>query len=347
MSALGIAGNMLSLRLGAIAACALLMFCVATRADPVNLRVAWVDTPSQLTPLRAVLAKEHPELFAHLGKSYNFEPIRFQGSPPQITALAAGELEIAALGPSSLALAIVNAHLDMKIVGDVIQDGLPGHFNAYFAVRKDGPVKRIEDMKGRRAAINALGSPVWMELHVALARHGVADKDYVVIEGNFANMFALIEADKVDIVPVISPKSSKQFEDSGRYRPLFTAAQELGTNQAAMWAVRADFIAQHRAALVDYFEDAIRATHWLLDPANHAQAIAIVQSVTKEPKENIDYAFTARDVGRSPDLVPNLVAIQHEVDTAAELKLLPRKITVVPGYVDLSMIADAKARLAR
>jgi sulfonate transport system substrate-binding protein len=332
---------------GAIAASVWLGLGATAFAEPVNLRVAWVDTPSQLTPLRAVLAKEHPEIFPHLGKSYRFEPIRFQGSPPQITALAAGELEIAALGPSSLALAIINAHLDMKVVGDVIQDGLPGHFNAYFAVRKDGPIKRIDDMKGRRAAINALGSPIWMELHVALARHGLGDKDYVVIEANFANMFSLIENDKVDIVPVISPKSSKRFEDTGRYRPLFTAAQELGPNQAALWAIRAETIKQHRAALVDYFADAIRATHWFLDPANHAAAIAIAQSVTKEPKENIDYAFTARDVGRSPDLVPNVAAIQHEVDTAAELKLLPRKLTIAPGAVDLSMIAEAKTRLAR
>ena len=105
----------------------------------------------------------------------------------------------------------------MKIVGDVIQDGLPGHFNAYFTVKKDGPVKRIEDMKGRRAAINALGSPVWMELHVALARHGLSDKDYTVIEAQFPNMFAMIEADKVDIVPVISPKLAAAFNATGRY----------------------------------------------------------------------------------------------------------------------------------
>ncbi len=314
-------------------------------ADPVDLRVAWVDTPSQLTPLRAVLAQQHPEIFPHLGKSYRFEPIHFQGSPPQIAALAAGELEIAALGASSLALAIVNAHLDMKVVGDVIQDGLPGHFNAYFAVRKDGPIQRIDDMKGHRAAVNALGSPVWVELHVALARHGLGDKDYVVIEGNFANMFALIEADKVDVVPVISPKLSKPFDDSGRYRALFTASQEFGPNQAALWAMRADFIAPHRAPLVDYFEDAMRATRWFLDPAHHDEAVAIVESVTKEPKANVDYAFTARDVGRSPDLVPNIAAIQEEIDTAADLKLLPQRIVVSPDRVDLSLVDEAKMRL--
>lgn len=331
-------------RLAALGLAASFAASTAT-AEPVNLHVAWVDTPSQLTPLRAVLAKDHPEIFPHLGTSYTFEPVHFQGSPPQITAIASGELEIAALGPSSLALAITNAHLDMKVVGDVIQDGLPGHFNAYFAVRKDGPVRRIEDMKGRRAAINALGSPVWMELHVVLARHGLTDKDYLVIEANFANMFALMEADKVDIVPIISPKLAKQFDDTGRYRALFTAAQELGPNQAAMWAMRADFIARHRGALVDYFEDAMRATRWFLDAKNHAEAVALVQRVTKEPKETVDYAFTVRDVGRSPDLVPNVRAIQHEVDTAAELKLLPQRVAIAPGHVDLSMIEEARKRL--
>ncbi len=318
----------------------------AAQAEPVKLRVAWVDTPSQLTPLRAVLAEKHPEMFPHLGKSYSFEPMHFQGSPPQIAAIAAGGLEIAALGSSSLALAITNAHLDMKVVGDVIQDGLPGHFNAYFTVRRDGPIKKIEDMKGRRAAINALGSPVWMELHVALARHGLGDKDYVVIESQFPNMFAMMEGDKVDIVPVISPKLARAFDETGRYRVLFTAAQELGPNQASHWAMRSDFIAQHRPALVDYFEEAMRATRWFLDEKNHDEAIAIVQTVTKEARENVDYAFTSKDVGRSPDLEPNIKAIQSEVDTAYGLKLLPQPVKIEPAHVDLSMIGEAKKRLA-
>lgn len=322
-----------------------LLIAAPALADPVKLRVAWVDTPSQLTPLRAVLAEQHPEIFPHLGKSYTFEPVHFAGSPPQISALASGDLEIGALGASSLALAITNAHLDMKIVGDVIQDGLPGHFNAYFTVKKEGPVKRIEDMKGRRAAINALGSPVWIELHVALARHGLTDKDYTVIEAQFPNMFAMMEADKVDVVPVISPKLAAAFDATGRYRALFTAAQEIGPNQAAMWAMRADFIAGHRAALVDYFEDAMRASRWFLDAANHAAAIAIVAQVTKQPRDTIDYAFTSADVGRSPDLVPNVKAVQEEIDTALDLKLLPATVKVAPDHTDLSMIEEAKRRL--
>jgi ABC-type nitrate/sulfonate/bicarbonate transport system substrate-binding protein len=158
-------------------------------------------------------------------------------------------------------------------------------------------------------------------------------------------MFAMIEADKVDVVPVISPKLAAAFNATGRYRTLFTAAQEIGPNQAAMWAMRADFIAAHRAALVDYFEDAMRATRWFLDEKNHDAAIAIVEQVTKQPRSTIDYAFTSADVGRSPDLVPNVKAVQEGIDTALDLKLLPAPVKVAPDHTDLSMIEEAKQRL--
>jgi NitT/TauT family transport system substrate-binding protein len=336
-----------STNLAAIAAAALIAGTVSASADPVRLRVAYVDTPTQLAPLRPVLADRHPEIFAHLGKSYSFEPVHFAGSPPQIAALATGDLEIGALGPSSLALAITNAHLDMRVVGDIMQAGIPGYFDAYFAVKKDGPVKTIEDMRGRRAAINALGSPVWMELHIALQKHGLGDKDYTVIEAQFPNLFAMIEADKVDVVPVISPKFSHDFDASGRYRALFTSADAVGPNQAGLWAMRADFIAAHRAALVDYFEDSMRVVRWFLDPKNHDEAVSIAQSVTKEPRDAVEYAFTTGDVYRSPDLVPNVKAIQQEVDEAAGMKLLPQEVALTPRYVDLGMIAEAKSRLNR
>ena len=330
-------------KLAAIAAIALV--AGAASAEPLRLRLAYVDTPTQLAPLRPVLAERHPEVFVHVGKTYVLEPFHFTGSPPQITALAAGELEIGALGPSSLALAITNAHLDMRVVGDIMQAGIPGYFDAYFAVKTDGPVKTIADMKGRRAAINALGSPVWMELHIALQKAGLGDKDYTVIEAQFPNMFAMIEADKVDIVPVISSKFSHDFDVTGRYRALFTTAQAVGPNQAGLWAMRADFIAAHRAVLVDYFEDSMRAVRWFLERKNHDEAIAIVQFVTKQPREAVDYAFTKGDVYRSPDLVPNVKAIQQEITEAAELKLLPEAIALAPRYIDLSMIAEAKVRL--
>src|ERR1700687_2609377 len=105
----------------------------AARADPL--------------PIRA-LQLRHPEAFRHFGESYVSEPIRFQGSTPQIVAMAVGELEVAAFGSTALALAVTNAHLDVRVVADVIQDGVAGHFSQPYMVLKDGPIQAIEDVKG-------------------------------------------------------------------------------------------------------------------------------------------------------------------------------------------------------
>ena len=71
---------------------------------------------------------ENKEILKHYGKSYTFEPIRFRGSAPQITALAAGEIDIAAFAFSTFGLAIQNARMeDLRVIGDLYQDGIPGY----------------------------------------------------------------------------------------------------------------------------------------------------------------------------------------------------------------------------
>src|SRR5215831_14801946 len=92
--------------------------------EPVKIRASWVVAPADW----AVLLLEKPDLMPGQGKSYQFEPIRYQGTPAMITALANNELELAALAYSSLGLAIQNAGLeDLRIVGDQFKDGVPGH----------------------------------------------------------------------------------------------------------------------------------------------------------------------------------------------------------------------------
>src|SRR5208282_1834696 len=78
------------------------------QAAPVKIRVGWVVVPASLAPL--VLEKK--DILKHFGQSYVAEAIHFAGTPPVITALAAGELDIGPLAFSSFGLAIQNAHMD-------------------------------------------------------------------------------------------------------------------------------------------------------------------------------------------------------------------------------------------
>ena len=316
---------------------------VAT-ADPLPIRIGWAQAPGHLAPLLDVLAKRHPEIMPHQGQSYAAEAVRFAGSTPQIQAVAINELEIAAFAPSSLALAITNAHLDMRIVSDVEQDGLKGHYDEPYVVRKDGPIKTIDDVKGKRVATNAIGSASDNAMRIMLRQHGIQDKDFTTVEVNFANMPAMLDENKVDMIGAM-PQYLHQIDTAGKFRTLYTASDARGPAQTIAWAMRADFIKAHRPVLVDFFEDHIRGVRWFLDPKNRVEALAIAVEVTKQKPEDLAYAFTDEDFYRSPDCVPNIEAAQREIDISVKLGLLPQAVKLAPQYVDLSLIADAKARL--
>jgi NitT/TauT family transport system substrate-binding protein len=145
----------------------------------------------------------------------------------------------------------------------------------------------------------------------------------------------------------LQPQFARGFIESGNYMPLFTTADAVGPSQTVFWAMRADFIARNRAALVDYFEDHMRAMRWYLDPKNHKQAVDIAASALKAPRETLEYAFTKQDYYRSPDARPLLDAIQTDIDNAVQLGILKEGMKLAPRYVDLSLIEEAKKRLDR
>ena len=246
----------------------------AVQADPLKIRVGWVQTPGHMAPVIEALSKKHPEIFKHLGQSYAFDPIHFAGTTPQIQAQAIGELDIASQAPSALALAITNAHLDLRIVADVLQDGHPGSFSEYFVVKADGPIKKIEDVKGQKIATNTIGSASDSAMRAMFRKHGIQDADFTTVETSFSNMPAMLDGGKVDMIGVL-PQFVKGIVDNDKYKVLFQAKDAVGQTQAVMWAMRADTIAAHRPAFVDFFEDHIRAVRWFLDPANHKEAVEI------------------------------------------------------------------------
>src|SRR5712692_6354714 len=165
------------------AAVALLAAGTAQGAEAVKIRASWVVAPSDWTPLLL----EKPDLTTHQGKSYAFEPMRFQGTPAVITALANNELELGNLAFSSLAHAIQNAGLeDLRIVGDQFKDGAAGNYSNQFFVLKDSPVQKVADLKGKIIATNAAGSAVDIAMRAMLRNSALEDKrDYTVVEAPF------------------------------------------------------------------------------------------------------------------------------------------------------------------
>ncbi|HWE72458.1 MAG TPA: ABC transporter substrate-binding protein [Stellaceae bacterium] len=320
------------------------MIASAANAEPVRIRIGWAQVPTQMTPLVAELAKTHPALFPNLNKTYTYEPMRFQGSPPQIQAFAASEIEVAAYGPSALALSVTNAHLDPRVIADIAQDGSShGFYSTWWAVRKDGPIKTLADLKGHTVIVNAKGATTDMLLRKMTRNSGVADTDFTEIEADFTNMLPMLEAGKGDAAPVMA-QFSHDFEATGHYRTLFTTTDAVGgDDETLFWVMKADFIKANRPAIVDMLTDHMAAIRWFLDPANRNDALAITHDFTKQSLQSLDYAFTKDDVYRSPDLMPVIPPIQKDIDIAVSMKMLPASIDV-SKYVDVSMVAEAAKR---
>jgi len=143
----------------------------------------------------------------------------------------------------------------------------------------------------------------------------------------------------------VLPQFSKGIIGNNKYRVLFTGRDSVGPIPAVMWGMRAEVIAAHRPVFVDFFEDHIRAVRWFLDEKNRETALDILAGVTKLPKESLAFAFTKDDFYHSPDARPELESVQHEIDEAAKLGVLPQRVEVMPKHVDLSLIEEAKKRI--
>jgi len=282
-----------------------------------------------------------------LGKAYTLEPIHFAGTAPMITALATGQLDIAELAFASFGNAIQNGHMtDLRIIADELQDGHPGYLSNGFLVLKDSPIKTIHDLKGKILATNVIGAGTDIATRAYLRKIGLeAGRDYTVIECNFFSMIPFLTSHKADLVTTI-PATLNDPRSLKVGRVLFTLRDAMGgPTQILLRVARAGFIAKHRAALVDYFEDEIRELHWCLDPKNHDEAVTIVSKYTKIPKARLEgWLFTHKDTYRDPNDMPDLAALQRNLQVQKEAGFLKIDIDV-KKFADLSLVEEAGKRV--
>jgi NitT/TauT family transport system substrate-binding protein len=315
-------------------------------AQPVKIRVAYVVPVANW----ASILFEKPGLARHQGKSYTFEAVRFQGTPQMITALANNELEIADLAFASLAIAVENAGMDdLRVIADEFQDGVDGYYSDEFFVLKDGPVQRIQDLKGRVVATNVAGSAVDIIMRAALRKNGLDDrKDVTTIETAFPNMKPTLLSKKADAIPGVIPFAFDP-ELRAAARVLFTQKEIVGRTQMILWAARSGFLQKNRAAMVDFMEDAIRAARWYVNPDNHAEAVEIAARVSKRPAAAFDKwlfrkAGQEGDYYRDPSMQPDLNALQANIDLQHELGLVKATIDV-RKHADLTVVQQAARRV--
>jgi NitT/TauT family transport system substrate-binding protein len=315
----------------------------AADAAPVPIRAGWIVPVANIGSI--LFAK--PGLAENDGKTYKLELVHFQGTTPQINALATGDLDIGLLGFTSLPLAIQNAHLDdLRVIIDEFQDGGKGFAsNPYFVLKNSG-INSVSDLKGKVLATNAYGSAVDLSMRVELLKNHIDPKtDVNVVEAAFPAMKTMLTSGKANLVPAVLPFNEDP-ELAAKGRVLFTEADGMGgPSDLGIWVARKGFLEKHKQAVEDFLVDYLRALRFYLDPKNHDEAAQIAAKFSKlPPKVFQGWLFTNRDYYRPADGVPSSAVLQSNIDTLVKYGFLKAKIDV-SKYVDASLIKEAAKRL--
>jgi NitT/TauT family transport system substrate-binding protein len=202
----------------------------------------------------------------------------------------------------------------------------------------------VADLKGKVLATNSAGSAIDIAMRAMLRRHGLEDKrDYFVVEAPFPTMRAMLDEKKVAMVQGTLPFSLEP-ELRKIARTLFTSKDAIGRSQFVFWTSRKGFLDKNKAAMADFMEDALRIERWFFDPANHAEVMQIAARITKQPAERFSWAFTKADFYRDPSMLPDLLALQSNINMTRELGFVTMDIDV-QKFADLSFAQEAARRL--
>jgi len=332
---------MTSMRILALAAAASLVFVVGGSAEPMKLRMQYGSATGQFVPIIPLAPKE---LYRHYGKSYTVEPHFMAGSGPALTALAAGELDVAGLAPQSMANAALEGKLELRAIAQVLSSDMPGWNATRFWAK--GGIKAVADLKGKTIAVNARNSSNDAAVHVVMGRLGLKDgEDYQIAEMRFAAILPALETDRVAAGVLIQPFSLTA--QAKGYHAVFSTGDAFGPSETVVWGSKADFVAKNRAVLVDMIEDHIRLRRWILDPATRIEAVKLVAQVDKVAVETLsDWLYTTKDNYHHPLALLDRARFQKNVDDLVAAKVISGSIDA-NKYVDISIAQEAAARLGK
>jgi NitT/TauT family transport system substrate-binding protein len=308
-------------------------------AEPVKLRLQYGSATGQYVPILPLAPKE---LYRHYGKSYTIEPVFMAGGGPALTALAAKEIEIGAMGPQAVANAVIEAKLDLVSFVQVLSTDVPGWNQNQFWARD--MIKSAAELKGKIIAVNARNTSNDATVRIVLGRLGLKDgQDYQIAELRFPAILPALESGRVDAGILVLPFNL--LAEGKPLKPLFSTADAFGPGEAVTWTGRTDWVRQNRAMLVDFVEDHLRFRRWALDPSTRLEAVKLMAQVEKQPVSRYEsWLYTQKDNYRHPDGLIDKARYQKNVDDLHRAGLLPGTIDT-SRYVDTSIAEEAARRI--
>jgi ABC-type nitrate/sulfonate/bicarbonate transport system substrate-binding protein len=329
---LGAAGSLLGLAaaLGVAASS-------ATAAEPTLVRVNTFPTARSL-PFYAGLAKS---IFTKHG--LKVEVVYTENSERQRAGLTEGKSDIVHAALDNAVAMIEVAKQDVVIVA-----GGDSGTNEFYVQPE---VKSFADMRGRTLVVDAPDTAYALVAKKILLQHGLKEgADYTVKPiGRGSMRLQALADDKQNAGAILNLPYSIQAEKLG-LKSLGRPVDLLGPYQAGGVFVMRAWAQRNGETLERYLAAYVVALRWALDPANRAEAVAMLVSNLKLPPDVAERTYqllSEPDFGFAPEARLNLAGFRNMLALRAEIEQPGATLPPPERYLDLGYYERALQRLGR
>ncbi|MGR3592470.1 MAG: taurine ABC transporter substrate-binding protein [Limimaricola soesokkakensis] len=306
-------------------ALALTTFLTAGSALAETVTIGHFGNP---TPMQVALAEGRFDE----ATGWDIEWRKFGSGSEVIAAMASGDIKLAELGSSPLAIATSQGvELEMFMLAQVLG-------SAESLIARDGAeIETLEDLAGKRVAV-PVGSTAHFSLMGALDHAGIDASDLTLLNMPPDQIAAAWEQGAIDAAFIWQPVQNQILETGTR---LATSAEtaEWGFPTFDAWVVNAEFAAENAEAVAAFAKTMDEANAaYLADPAAWTAESAPVQTIAAETGADAAQIPTILEgftfVPLSEQLGETWLGSAHETmrDTAAFLKDAGRIDQVAEDY---------------
>lgn len=209
------------------------------------------------------------------------------GGATAVQMVSSGDVQGALLST----MALINARSSgLPVIGVAdIQSAFEETPLEEFYVRKDSGIDSIEDLKGKKIAINLVKSSFHYTWLMALENAGMDESDVTFVNLSFDQQQAALERGDVDAIGLMQPYTKKARE-SEDLTMLFDAVDVFGERQFCEIFVNSVWAENNEEDTKKFVAGIVKAIDWIED--NQAEAKQIISKYTGVSVEYIDdYQF--------------------------------------------------------
>jgi ABC-type nitrate/sulfonate/bicarbonate transport system substrate-binding protein len=261
-----------------------------TAATPIKLVIGYASASPRVIPLWTA---QEQGFFAKYG--IESEPVLVRGGTTLVTGLAAGDVQIGRTAGAAI-LAAVSAGHDLKMLATFSSR------NSYDVVVRPN-IKRAEDLRGKRIAINSVGGGTWMGAMLWLEHFGLdPQRDQILLQsvGDQGVQAQAVDSGTVDVALVDSVYSKSLKQRGLTILADYSELKQPLVSQSTV--VPRAFLHQRPDAVEGYLKAEIEAVAFAVAPKNKPAVIKMVMRRLRTDAAGAEdgYVDLLRGVDRKP-----------------------------------------------